>query len=180
MNNVLKLEVGNILLFDGDAIVNSANKSLLRGSGLSGAIHKAAGAQKLHLACQALDGCETGDAKSTAAFDLPCKWIIHAVGPNWHRHTPPEAADLLKKTYRAIFREAAQHKMTRLAIPAISTGIYGFPADLAAEISIREVAAAVATNHELKDVRLVFSETGKYKLTSHAFKNLYKKIEQTA
>jgi O-acetyl-ADP-ribose deacetylase len=180
MNNVIKLEVDNILLFDGDAIVNSANKSLLRGSGLSGAIHKAAGAQKLHLACQALSGCETGGAKTTAAFDLACKWIIHAVGPNWHRHTPLEAADLLKQTYQAIFCEAAQHKMTRIAIPAISTGIYGFPAELAAEISIREVATGVAANQNLKDVRLVFSETGKYNLTSHVFENLYKKIEQTA
>lgn len=174
MNNVLKLEVGNILLFDGDAIVNSANKSLLRGSGLSGAIHKAAGAQKLHLACQALDGCETGDARTTAAFNLPCKWIIHAVGPNWHRHTPSQAAGLLKQTYQAIFREAALHNMTHIAIPAISTGIYGFPADLAAEISIQQVSAGVAGNPELKDVCLIFNDTEKYNTTRQLFDSVHK------
>ncbi len=174
MNNVLKLEVDNILLFDGDAIVNSANKSLLRGSGLSGAIHKAAGAPQLHLACLELGGCETGDAKTTKAFYLPCKWIVHAVGPNWHRHTPSEAAHLLQQTYRAIFREAALHKMTRIAIPAISTGIYGFPAELAAEISTQEITAGVAENPDLKEVRLIFSETGKYNLTRQVFDSFCK------
>lgn len=169
MKSAIKLEVGNILLFEGDAIVNSANKSLLRGSGLCGAIHKAAGVQQLHAACHALEGCETGDAKTTEAFDLPCKWIVHAVGPNWHRHTPSEATALLKQTYQAIFREAALYKIDRLAIPAISTGIYGFPADLAAEISISEVTAGVEANPELKEVCLIFSETGKYNLTRQVF-----------
>jgi O-acetyl-ADP-ribose deacetylase (regulator of RNase III) len=174
MNDIIKLEVGDILLFDGDAIVNSANKSLLRGSGFSGAIHKAAGAQKLHLACLELGGCETCDAKTTKAFDLACKWIIHAVGPNWYRHTPSESIVLLQQTYRAIFREAALHKMTRIAIPAISAGIYGFPADLAAEISTQEITAGVAENQDLKEVRLVFSETGKYNLTRQAFDSFCK------
>lgn len=165
------IEVSNILFFDGDAIVNSANKSLLGGSGLSGAIHKAAGAQKLHLACLALNGCETGKAKITEAYDLPCQWIIHAVGPNWHRHTPDESTELLKQAYKAIFREAALYRMARVAIPAISTGIYGFPADLAAEISLREVSIGLEENPELEEVRLIFSETGKCNLTRQILQN---------
>jgi len=176
MNNIIKLEIGNILLFEGDAIVNSANKSLLQGSGLCGAIHKAAGAQQLHIACHSLNGCDTGNAKTTEAFNLPCKWIIHAVGPNWHRHTPSEATALLKQTYQAIFREAALYKIERLAIPAISTGIYGFPADLAAEISISEVISGVAANPELIEVRLIFSEIGKYNLNLQFFHAVKKSL----
>lgn len=169
MKNIIQLEVSDILCFEGDAIVNPANRSLLRGSGLCGAIYQAAGTQELLAACLELGGCESGDAKTTAAFRLPAKWIIHTAVPSWHRHTPSESHALLRKSYQAIFREAGKYKMQRIAIPAIGTGINGFPSDIAAQISAQEVTAGVHANPTLTEVRLIFSEIGKYKLSCQVF-----------
>ncbi len=174
MYSALKLAVGNILTFDGDAIVNPANKSLLCGGGLDGAIHKAAGMTELYEACKTLGGCETGKSRTTPGFGLPCKWIIHTVGPNWHRHAPAEAIDLLRQAYRSIFDEAAQHGMTRIAVPAISTGIYGFPADIAAEIAVEEIAAGVAANPQMTEVLMIFSDTDKFNLAREAWEGRVK------
>ena len=164
MSGEIKLAIGNILLFDGDAIVNPANKSMLEGSGLNGAIHRAAGSRQLNEVCKTLGGCDTGNSTTTSGFNLPCKWIIHTVGPHWHRHEPSEAINLLRESYKSIFREANQYNMTRIAIPAISTGINGFPADIASEIAAEEVVAGIAEVPQITEVLMLFSETEKYNI----------------
>ena len=118
-----------------DAIINSANPYLLAGGGVCGAIHRAAG-PKLEAACRAIGRCNVGDAVITPAFELPAKFVIHAVGPRWLGGTRDEP-ELLERCYESIFRLAAENDLRTLAIPSISTGIYHYPLDAAAEIAIR-------------------------------------------
>ena len=118
-----------------DAIVNAANAELLPGGGVCGAIHRAAG-RELRAACLAIGHCEPGGAVITPGFDLPAKFVIHAVGPVWHGGTAGER-DTLRHTYGSIFRVARANPGIRtIALPAISTGIYGFPKEAAAEIAV--------------------------------------------
>ena len=132
---------GDITRLHVDAIVNAANQTLLGGSGVDGAIHRAAGPQLLE-ACRALGGCPTGEARITPGFDLPAQFVIHTVGPVWHGGDRGEAA-LLGSCYRESLALADAHHLQSVAFPAISTGNYGFPIEHATVIAIDSVREAL-------------------------------------
>jgi O-acetyl-ADP-ribose deacetylase (regulator of RNase III) len=137
----LEIVVADITTLRLDAIVNAANARLRRGSGVDGAIHRVSGPQ-LQAECDTLGGCVTGSAKITAGYKLPAKHVIHAVGPVWTGDAERED-QLLASCYRTALTIAAGHGLASIAFPAISTGIYAFPADRAARIAVGTVVAEV-------------------------------------
>ena len=141
MSDRIEILQADITTLAVDAIVNAANTSLLGGGGVDGAIHRAAGPRLLQ-ATRALGGCPTGAARITPAFDLPAKWVIHAVGPVWQGGDAGED-ELLASCYRQSLALARAHDVATIAFPAISTGAYGFPMERAARIALREVAAGL-------------------------------------
>jgi O-acetyl-ADP-ribose deacetylase len=138
----LEVIVADITTLSVDAIVNAANSSLLGGGGVDGAIHRAAGPE-LVMECRMLHGCKTGDAKITRGYRLPAKHVIHTVGPVWNGGGHGED-ELLASCYRRAIGLCQTHALTSVAFPAISTGIYRFPADRAAGIAIKTVADSLA------------------------------------
>jgi len=140
----LDLVRGDITALDVDAIVNAANVSLLGGGGVDGAIHRAARPELL-AECRTLGGCETGSAKITQGYRLKAKAVIHAVGPVWHGGGSGEDG-LLTGCYRTALALAVEHRLRSIAYPAISTGIYRFPADRAAHIAVGTVASELTAN----------------------------------
>lgn len=146
----IEIQKTDITRLDVDAIVNAANNSLADGAGVCGAIHGAAGPE-LVAECQTLGGCETGEAKMTAGYNLPAKHVIHAVGPVWQGGGSNEA-ELLASCYRNSILLAEQHGLKSIAFPAISCGIYGYPIDQAAIIAIE---STLKTLHQCEHVEHV-------------------------
>ncbi len=138
----LEVCIADITTLDVDAVVNAANRTLLGGGGVDGAIHRAAGPELL-VECRTLGGCATGSAKITRGYRLPAKHVIHAVGPVWGGGTSNED-ELLASCYRTALDLTAAHRLASVAFPAISTGVYRFPPDRAARIAVGTVTSELA------------------------------------
>jgi O-acetyl-ADP-ribose deacetylase (regulator of RNase III) len=156
--------VADITTLDVDAIVNAANSSLLGGGGVDGAIHRSAGPQLL-AECRTLHGCETGDAKITAGYLLAARHVIHAVGPVWHGGGKGEAL-ALASCYRRAIALCRNHHLASIAFPAISTGVYRFPADRAAEIAVTATIEALGDAPVL--ARVIFCCFSEHSARLHA------------
>ena len=152
------------------AIVNAANTSLLGGGGVDGAIHRAAGPHLLK-ECRTLHGCETGKAKITKAYRLPCDYVIHTPGPIWYGGSHGER-ELLASCYRSCLELAAENGIRTIAFPSISTGVYHFPLEEAAEIAVNTAAAFVKDNpEELDEVKWVLFDDRTFQVYQRAITN---------
>ena len=149
----IKLIKGDITQMEADAIVNAANRSLLGGGGVDGAIHRAAGPALLE-ACRKLNGCETGHAKITPGFQLSARYVIHTVGPVWTGGFRNES-QLLKQCYLQSLKLASDNQLRSIAFPNISTGVYGFPKKAAAEIAIDAVNSFLEQPGSVEEVIFV-------------------------
>lgn len=156
----VKVILGDITKVHADVIVNAANTSLLGGGGVDGAIHRAAGPGLL-AECRQLGGCETGQAKATNAYALPCRYVIHTPGPVWHGGTQKEDA-LLASCYRSALALVAQLDCKTVAFPSISTGVYHFPVERAAKIAVDTICQVLYDDYEMESVTIVcFDENTK-------------------
>ncbi len=153
---MIELVIGDITQQDVDAIVNAANPTLLGGGGVDGAIHRAGGPSILE-ECRGLGGCDPGDAKPTRGGELPARYVFHAVGPIWHGGDAGED-ELLASCHRRAIELAEEHDCRSVAFPAISTGAYGFPVELAAPVAIAATKDALAAHPSVEVARFVFRD----------------------
>jgi len=158
----LELVKGDITKMEVDVIVNAANKTLLGGGGVDGAIHHAAGPELL-TECRSLNGCETGESKITRSYLLPAKYVIHTVGPVWHGGMNNEP-QLLTNCYKHSLEIALEKKLKTIAFPNISTGVYRFPKEMAAGIAIRTVNNFLNENKKIKTVYFVCFDDENYEI----------------
>jgi O-acetyl-ADP-ribose deacetylase (regulator of RNase III) len=171
MPGPITLRLGDITTdVEADAIVNAANASLLGGGGVDGAIHRAAGAELLR-ECRRLGGCRTGDAKATGAGRLLARCVIHAVGPVWHGGEGAEA-ELLASCYRRAIELAAERECSRVALPAISTGVYGYPLQEAADVAVSATSGALHDHPAVREARFWLFDRAAYDAFSRALADL--------
>jgi O-acetyl-ADP-ribose deacetylase (regulator of RNase III) len=173
-NARIELREGDITDQDTEAIVNAANRSLLGGGGVDGAIHRAAGPQLL-AECRTLGGCETGDAKITKGYNLKARHVIHTVGPIYHS-AGKKAPQLLASCYRRSLEVASQNKLKSVAFPSISTGAYGYPLAEAAPIALETAMDYVKIHPDIQLVRFVLFGQNAYQAYEKAMKDLMKKV----
>lgn len=159
-NRLKKISVwqGDITTLDVDAIVNAANKTLLGGGGVDGAIHRAAGPELLE-ECKTLGGCETGQAKLTKGYNLPAKFVIHTVGPVYKKNSPV-VSQLLASCYRNSLAIAAANDVHSIAFPAISCGVYGYPIEAACSIAVDETVSFLKESSDIKTVIFALFSAG--------------------
>jgi O-acetyl-ADP-ribose deacetylase len=156
----IEIVLGDITRQETDAIVNAANKTLLGGGGVDGAIHRAAGRQ-LYEECKTLNGCETGEAKITKGYNLKAKYVIHTAGPVWNGGKYNEE-EKLKNCYEDSLRLAVENNIKTISFPAISTGVYRFPAEKAVEIAVKTVINFLEINPSIEKVVFVCFDTDMY------------------
>jgi len=163
---------GDIVRVKTQAIVNAANTSLLGGGGVDGAIHRDAG-KELLLECETLGGCPTGEAKITSGYKLRAEYVIHTPGPIWRGGTRGEA-ELLANCYRNSLKLAQEHDITSISFPSISTGVYRYPVEQAAEIAVREIMTFLENNKDMEKVQMVCFDEATYRAYEKALKNYQK------
>ncbi|HEY5533655.1 MAG TPA: O-acetyl-ADP-ribose deacetylase [Ignavibacteria bacterium] len=169
MGNRIFIEPGDITKQNTDAIVNAANKSLLGGGGVDGAIHRAAGKDLLE-ECRNLGGCNTGEAKITKGYNLNANYVIHTVGPVWYGGDNNEE-EKLAECYRNSLQLAVKNKIKSIAFPAISTGIYRFPIEKAVRIAVKEVKNFLEKNSSIEKVVFVCFDEFTYALYLEELRN---------
>jgi O-acetyl-ADP-ribose deacetylase (regulator of RNase III) len=170
METRIKIILGDITQQKVDAIINAANNSLLGGGGVDGAIHNAAGPGLLE-ECRTLNGCQTGQAKITKGYNLPARHVIHTVGPVWYGGSKNEK-ELLESCYRNCLELASKENLRNIAFPSISTGIYGYPIELAARIALTEIMRFLKQHPTIENITIVCFGNRAYNLYNQIYNEL--------
>ena len=165
----IEIRQGDITKLEVDAIVNAANKSLLGGGGVDGAIHRAAGPELL-IECRSIGGCPTGEARITRGYNLPAKYVIHTVGPVYSGR--PQDSRLLTQCYLNSLKLASDHNLASIAFPAISCGVYGYPIKDACKIAIDTTCNFLKADTSLKKLIFILFSDDNYKTYTNYLKSL--------